>query len=114
MKILVLDDNIDRHVDFIRRWRDKHTIVNVGNFEEAVHALQYGSPFDVLHLDHDLGEKRNGTDVVRYLIHAVPRQKWPQQVVVHSQNFIGGPRMVRLLRDAGIPANWKPFSFHSP
>jgi len=109
-KILVLDDDPTRHVGFLRRLED-HTVVSVGSYDEAVHALRVGSPFDVLFLDHDLGEAHNGADVVRFLIANVPRELWPEQVIIHSWNPFGALRMRNLLFDAGIPTCIEPYSW---
>jgi CheY-like chemotaxis protein len=109
-KILVLDDEPARHVGFLRRLRD-HTVVSVGNYKEAAQALRAGSPFDVLFLDHDLGERRNGADVVRFLVREIPREQWPKMVVIHSWNPFGAMRMRNLLVDAGIPTCVEPYSW---
>jgi CheY-like chemotaxis protein len=108
LKILVVDDDIKRHVNFLRRLAD-HTVVSAGSYKEAIAALETGSPYDVIFLDHDLGTRKSGYDVARYLIEEMSEDLWPEQVIVHSLNIIGGPRIVRLLQDAGIPVRWEMY-----
>ncbi len=110
MKVLVVDDDIRRHVNFLRWLRD-HTVVSVGSYEEAVQALETGSPFDVIYLDHDLGTPQNGADVATYLTRNLPPTQWPHLVVIHSWNPLGVVRIKRILNQAGMPNRIEPYGF---
>lgn len=107
-KVLVVDDDVERHVGFLRRLR-KHTVVSVGTYREAIEALERGSPYDVIFLDHDLGERRTGFDVAKYLVQEIDRELWPERVIVHSHNPVGALRIRDLLRDAGMEVQLRPY-----
>ena len=109
LKILVVDDQIHRHVNFLRWLRD-HVIVNAGSYKEAVEALNTGSPYDVVYLDYDLGTWENGADVASYII-SLPTAKWPQRVIIHSLHPIGVLRIRRILSRVQIPNQIEPHGF---
>lgn len=110
MRILFLDDDKARH----RKFRESTIgcdVTFVFTYEAAVAALE-AHVFDEAHLDHDLSElaaaglptkdEKTGTDLANYIA-AMPRERWPGRIVVHSLNLDGSPRMVRILRSAGHP-----------
>lgn len=117
MKILILEDDMNRMFTFNRRYI----------FDEVYHALSVDSAlkivnstsaFDLMTLDHDLKEahyhldysgKDTGLDFVERLLAEVPKEKWPKKVEVHSYNIHRAPEMVARLNLAGIPAMYKPF-----
>lgn len=114
-RILILDDDQDRHDDFARRfatWTREH-VYTVAGFEDAIRHR-----FDVVHFDHDLGDyqlgmygidhERTGVDAAKLLVAA----RWkPSFAVVHSWNPEGAQRILRVLRSAGITAFVIPFTF---
>lgn len=122
MRILVLDDDEIRHEQFRDNLKE-HSVVHVYTAEEAGEALAK-EKFDLVYLDHDLQDFQNnpsgygvveqtGMDVARYIARYLAPQKHPSKVIVHSWNVSGGPRMVSVLRDAGISAVYQPFSGQS-
>lgn len=110
MTTLFLDDNMAR-----QRWAAKHLnpTVQAADASGAIAALSSGG-FDVVYLDHDLGdetyqdeaEENSGSGVVRWIVANKPAIG---RVVVHSLNAPAANRMVQCLRDAGYEARYRPF-----
>lgn len=119
MRILFLDDDAERHAVATKRWAD-HDLFhawNVCQFERLL--LKYG-PFDLISLDHDLGDyaeedgrygERTGVDAVRFMCIELPAEQRPSVTIVHSWNPIGAERMVKLLRDYGISCRRELFQY---
>lgn len=85
--------------------------VHVYDYDQAIRALELPDPFDVAYLDHDLFYRtidRTGYDVAEYII-AMPRERRPKFIVVHSVNDVGAQRMVNLLQSAGCNAVREPW-----
>lgn len=118
MRILFLDNNHERQRRF-QMHRIGCVVVQALTYEACIKALDEQSPFDQVHLDHDLSEaaeagrpklgERTGTDVAKYIAE-LPIEKRPKQVVLHSYNFDGRTRMARILNDAGIRAIITPYT----
>lgn len=118
MRILFLDDNLVRHSRF-KMNRIGCILVQAFTYEQAIKALDENPQFDEVYLDHDLSdaaaagkpgpEERTGADVARYIA-AMPKEKVPRLVYIHSFNFSGRTRMVQILGDAGIKAIVQPFT----
>lgn len=108
-RILILDDMPARHEVLARRYPDAER-VHVHTFGEAVSALATGR-FDLVLLDHDLGEERTGYHVA-LAIADLPPELLPLDAVVHSHNPVGAERMRDVLADAGVRARLEPFSSH--
>jgi len=116
MRVLILDDDEQRHAGF-RRMLIGVNQTHVYNYDEAVKALQ-GPRFDIAYLDHDLSDlaalgappagERTGTDVARYIA-GMPSDRRPTQVIVHSYNVSGAIRMAFILHDAGVPVQRRPY-----
>lgn len=122
MRIMILDDEPERHKKFMERLGTVHDLVIVNNYASAVHQLD-GCPFDVVYLDYDLdefvdnpidngpyGKEKCGFDVARYMA-GLPKSKWPKKVVVHSLNPAKAPLMLETLKEVGIPVEYKPFTY---
>jgi hypothetical protein len=114
MRILVLDDEQERHEGFARRFKG-HDVYHVYTYAQACAALANNFRFDLAQLDHDLCDfwqdpetgctyERTGEDVTKYIIDYIPEGLRPKRVVVHSWNPGGAQRMLELFRDAGVPA----------
>lgn len=122
MSVLILDDIKDRHDTFDRMY-------GVGN---CVHSYTYSdflekllaSPYDLIHLDHDLGDFVVNADT--YVdgwgktqeyngVHAAIRicelvdHLLPKKVIIHSVNPEGARAMLSTLRRRGIDVTWEPF-----
>lgn len=109
LKILVLDDNEYRHEAFSKKLAG-HDVWHTYTAEQTSKVLAHQGPFDVVYLDHDLGETHTGMDVARYITGGLAVQKRPLQVIVHSHNTAGAERMEAELRAAGITAAREPFA----
>lgn len=128
MRVLILDDNDERHEVFRERLIGCDR-VHVHTFRECVDALREMPRFDVAYLDHDLNDfpaqyqsycggfygagEMTGTDVARYIARGMPREKVPAQIVIHSWNPDGALRMARVLADVGIVAVREPFGWRA-
>ncbi len=112
MRILFLDDDQERWELFRAHADDRYVSAEVHwarSVEEAFDLLK-SEPFDLATLDHDLGHPRyNGQDVARHIAN-MPEDRRPRTVIIHSWNPPGAMVMAMLLRDAGIEAEYKPFS----
>ena len=64
MSIFVLDDSEERMEIFRERLGN---IIEAKNYSQAIYWLKCSGPFDVVYLDHDLGEDRSGLDVARHI-----------------------------------------------
>lgn len=122
MKILFLDDDVERHLVFRSR--------NPGAVQVAYPVLakieMEQESWDEVWLDHDLGYigdpaenvPRNGTifvhdvrPLVRWIAETKPDVK---KFIVHSWNSGGAKWMADTLRDAGYHVTVAPFSFTYP
>lgn len=116
-KILILDDDQGRHDGFTKIF-PQDQVTHALDYDQFRDALPLG-PFDLVCLDHDLGGtadpdgnvvlRKSGMDAAQALVD-LPPQLRPKQVLVHSHNTSASPKMVQVLRDAGIPVARKPYS----
>lgn len=124
MKILFLDDMSSRHDVARARKRPGTTISHVYSAEEAIELLKT-ERFEVVSLDHDLapehykhlrgplppGSAQTGMAVAEFIA-TLPREQHPSMAVVHSWNEWKGPKMVEVLKRAGIRALYEPFDMN--
>jgi len=132
MRILFLDDMLDRHQAF-RRNRIGHDITHVETAPEAIAVLKRSEPFDIVQLDHDLAEEHylkaseglseerregeaeylcgTGMDVVDFIC-TMPKEKRPKLVIIHSWN-LRWKEMYYRLYDAGVPVKYLRFDPHN-
>lgn len=124
LKILVLDDDAGRHRAFAQRY-EGHSVYHAWTYSEFATTFVSGCPWDIVHLDHDLGDMvprpdtwvdgwgnqrlRTGRDAAA-VITAVSDDRLPRQVIVHSVNPVGARGIVDDLRRRGVPTTWEPFS----
>ncbi len=93
MRILILEDDIDRMEVFYSKLANDHTVVWVDTASQAIGYLGRGD-FDVVFLDHDLGgevfvnqaDANTGSEVVRWMVSTDTLLSRPT-VVIHSLNF---------------------------
>lgn len=126
LRVLILDDMQVRHDAFARIYSEceiKHTYT----YSQFVSLLST-EKWDIIHLDHDLGDECDpdtyvngwGETVEYNGMHAVRRvcelseDRRPKQVIVHSINVSRAPIMVQDLQSAGISAVWEPFAEPTP
>lgn len=118
MRILILDDNPYRHHVFDIRYKD-HVVVHAYTYTQATRALD-DSAFDLVHLDHDLGEfhtpdtyigydgkdiQYDGNDVA---VH-IAKNAIDCNVIIHSINPVGSRDILATLRNVGINVVWDLF-----
>ena len=111
MRVLILDDDNVRHVNFSHRLTG-HKVIHTYTVEECIDALKNRSTFDVCFLDHDLGGrvyvesgKGTGYEVAEWLMNNPEKQ--PDKIVIHSLNPAGVNNMANCLPKAEkIPFAW--------
>jgi len=124
MSILILDDIKYRHDVFDKRYGAGECLHSY-LYSDFLFKLQNGSPFDLIHLDHDLGDFVTNADT--YIdgwgktqqyngVHAAIRiceledELLPNRVIVHSVNPEGARAMVSTLKRRGVDVTWEPFA----
>jgi|SRR5580692_7551499 hypothetical protein len=120
MRILFLDDMEERY----RAWWDTNHLGNdivwAKTAEEAIAALAPDDHhrFDLVTLDHDLADEHyqkqhagedTGQEVAKFIV-AMPLERRPKRVKIHSWNRDGALAMKAILHEAGIDAPWVPFN----
>ena len=100
MRILFLDDDMIRTKQFVGN-NVSHDVVAVETAQEAIDQLANPQSFDIIHLDHDLGElpfvtpkdKNTGMEVARWLCENPQVLESTQSIVIHSLNPAGRANM---------------------
>jgi len=112
MKILILEDDPERHKLF-RRNLIGHEVVITTTSENCIDFLQ-SNEYDILMLDHDLGFElyqipgdKTGYGVVKWIVQH--KERCPKQIFVHSLNGPAANMMINLFTDNGIKAQHVPF-----
>ena len=119
MRVLFLDDDPERHAEFMELRPDA---VRVWTADEAMAALA-SERFDLVYLDRDLYDhgalergiylargQRDSGETVATFIASQPADARPARVIVHSWNDDGAARMVATLKTAGVPVEREIFS----
>lgn len=115
MKILFLDDNLNRHRAFKHRFNDPEiALTAVETAEDCIKALRKET-FDMVFLDHDLGGETytessradTGMEVVRWIEEHKPKIG---EVIVHSLNPVGASAMSGGLDRSGYAVQKIPFT----
>ena len=104
MRILFLDDDNRRHDYFeyaMLSNAKEHEVVHVHTAKAAIEALISNERFDLVHLDHDLGNGvgNNGYEVAVF-ISTMSGSTVPRKIVIHSSNQQGAERMSTQLEDS--------------
>jgi CheY-like chemotaxis protein len=113
MKVLFLDDDLNRHRMFKESFGDEsNDIQYVETSAEAIHQLTY-TDWDAIFLDHDLGgeiyqESKEGTgwEVAKYIAENLT---YKPIIIIHSMNSAGAIRMNHILMDGGFKSVLAPF-----
>jgi NAD+-processing family protein with receiver domain len=125
VRILVLDDDPERHVTFARNLIG-HEVTHVQSFDGVIAELLHSPRFDIVYLDRDLNDhglrsigptdamyggirKLTGEDVAHFIAKKLARDKYPKKIVVHSWNEHGGERIMNILARSGIPLEREPY-----
>ncbi len=129
MRILVLDDDDERHESFRRYLARDNEVFHVFTVDGAITALIGEPVFDIAFLDHDLNDhhykseqtggygnvKLNGFDVASFIAKILAKEKRPKRVVVHSWNEDGAKMMHGVIEESGIPVKrWEWTPKHHP
>lgn len=106
MRILFLDDDLERHQLFRIHYGDFCQCTYVHSYDEAVAALQNNPAFAEAWLDHDLSDaaaigkpkpgEKTGTHVAEFIA-SMPDKTKPLKIIIHSFNPVGARRMHRIL-----------------
>lgn len=110
MRALIVDDSVDRQRALERVLKHKGAeVAQALNFEEALNKL-YAEKFDLVYLDHDLGQGfvKSGDQLVDAIL-GLPQDSRPRAVAVHTSDSVIGRDMVGRLKEAGIEATYRPF-----
>lgn len=116
MRILFLDDNKARHISFMKQNIGRE-VVYVYTSKACIEALNKYKAFDLVSLDHDLGgkvfvtaTKGHGMEVANYIANELPKDKYPQKVIIHSWNIPRAVEMYKTIKPTGIPVVLKQFT----
>jgi hypothetical protein len=123
MRILILDDDYIRQQSFLRLYPND-TLVFAQRYWSFCDELEdWKGSFDLIHLDHDLGDASSGADTYKdgwgktvamtgkdAVDHLALLINKPKRVIVHTMNSVVGRRMTDDLKRAGIDAVCKDFS----
>ena len=118
MRILILDDSQERLNLFVKNFKGIYPNAEVfltTTAKECINYLSEKTVWDLVCLDHDLGDEyyvdptdsNTGSEVVRWLSAnelLTPKPKF----IVHSFNHIQAPRMVYDLKLTGYEAHYMP------
>ena len=94
-KIILYVDDI-RNIPLFYNRTDK--IIIARNYEEAIKNLTLIKKFDIIDLDHDLGEEKSGYDIAKYI---VENQIKVDAIRIHSMNPVGVQNIKQLLQHYG-------------
>lgn len=85
-------------VDDLRRvpnnYIGEYHVVIARNYDEAIRELKRFR-YNIISLDHDLGEEKSGYDVCKYIIE---NNIYCDEFRIHTRNPVGRDNMVQLLR----------------
>ena len=112
-RVLVLDDSPERLEAFAHALEGCRVKL-VSTSKAARIALIDEEPFDLVCLDHDLGESMtvrpgDGMEVAQFIAHDM-RDKIPWCVLVHSSNVPAAERMESVLEGSRIPVMREAYS----
>ena len=123
MRVLVLDDIRFRHDAFDRIY-EGHDVRHAYTYRAFVYLLK-GVRWDLVHLDHDLGDFVSDADTyvdgwgktqeyngqhAAVRICELPDAELPVRVIIHSVNPDGARAMRQTLERRGVPVTWEPFA----
>lgn len=116
MRILFLDDDGERYKTILRARGYNTQIDWVETAQACIDALESGTEYHQIWLDHDLGgeqyvsetNKNTGSEIVRHIL----REELPIKcdIIVHSMNTVAAQNMVAQLQKAGYSALHMPFN----
>ena len=112
MRILMIDDERCRFDEFVKNNPHAEVCEYAPNFTLGVTYLA-SFRYDLVLLDHDLGEEKTGQDIVSCIANNASRFA-STAFIVHSLNRPAAVEMGRTLKQAGLRAAVKPFYWQKP
>jgi len=118
MRVLVLEDSIDRITEFKERFKDIPAIVvYVDTVDGFIQELEKNPFPDLFFLDHDLGglayvpvdDPNTGSAAVKHLTENFTAADFKYPVLLHSANPAGRDNMYSLFQDERIHAVKTPY-----
>jgi CheY-like chemotaxis protein len=111
MRVLILDDLQERHDIFdMLLDSNENTLYHAYTHAAAIVLLYSQSAFDTVYLDYNLGTTDiTGLDTAKYIAEILPKHKRPREVIVHSADVMGAPKMLRTLKSGGVKARLEEF-----
>lgn len=112
MKLLFLDDNIDRHFLVSKSIGRKHQVLHAHSAVDAIKAIKSSkTAIDIGMLDYDLGNgKIGGIQVLNYMYLHFPANQWFSNIISHTRNLHNGLALVSRASSWGLNATYQPFS----
>ncbi len=122
MRVLIVDDDSAKHAFYAKAYRE-HEVTHTYSYYQACDALDQQERFDIVQLDHDLGDFREpdrlveaygsieltGYHVAHHIALEIPFGKRPDRIIVHSVNPSGASSIVAILERYGIHPDVEPF-----
>lgn len=124
MKILILEDSVERTKVFKNRYKD-HDLHIFSNYLIAKDMLMNHSPYDLVSLDHDLCEDPSNVKQYNNLMYSFNDEYTgynlvedicelkdnlrPPQIIIHSWNTPAAKRMKEKLAECGISSIFERF-----
>ena len=103
MKILILEDDENR-IELFKSVIDPRNRIHIcRNMYEA--EGRWDPYYDIMLLDHDLGERATGYDFVKMYHRGFSNA----DIVIHAWNCVGARRMQDFLKDQGFKSRIEPF-----
>lgn len=100
MNVLVVEDSFERMKMFREDLKD-HNVEFCVDGKTAIERIR-NNVYDIIFLDHDLGEGLNGYDIAKVIPNSINKDT---QVIIHSCNPVGVGNMLSVLSNA-IPINY--------
>jgi hypothetical protein len=112
MKVLIVDDACERHTGLGVEYSD-HLLDHAYTYQEAIDLLR-SNLYDLVCLDHDLGDFRNGVERTGYSValFMAEFQIKTGEIRVHSHNPVGAKAIMDLSRRHGLASRiyYEPFA----
>ena len=97
MRVLLIDDL--RTIEQVHQLSSDDFVRVVRTFEDGINALKYEEKFDILYLDHDLGDEHpshTGYDILNFLEENT--EFLPERISIVSSNPVGRQKMAVVIK----------------
>lgn len=123
MKILILDDEPERHEGFKKIFAaGNHELFHAYNSEQFKAMFEAHAPFELICFDHDLGQtidtqdgpmEITGRHCALYVVEA-PKELHPKTVLIHSWNDGGVASIRNVFHGTTVEIKIRPYSSPTP